>query len=482
MRTKGRAVFLAGAALAVLVAHAHSAGEEPRTPQKIPPKMALEVALAHNQEYKIAVQKLEMARERVRKSWGQLMPALESEASVMRQDAESGPMSLTDGQYDIKVVQIRFGINPGSFYNTLQLSRKEYLVAREDVRRVRGDVEYNVISSYFNLLLAGEMITLRRDSLGFLKSNLKDVQNLYRTGSVPRFELLQAQVQLKNQEPLLLDAENQHAVQLDTFNFHLGAGGVEYAADEEVLKIDRFRSPGGAARQKIDSLVAVALRNRPEIIQLENKREMAEHAEGVASAHYLWPVFTVGGYYGMTRFYNPYDPGVTVPGFGPMGPVPLDFSRLIGTPDWQNTWQVRAAATYRWGSLIPADPARAAEREERARIKEAEEELLRLKRLIAISIHSGYTRLVTSYLIIVSQKGNVATAEEGLRIAKESYRAGVIKNSELLSSELALTDARTNYIRAANGYYISLASLKRELGVEDERQILEETEKWTGKN
>ena len=50
------------------------------------------------------------------------------------------------------------------------------------------------------------------------------------------------------------------------------------------------------------------------------------------------------------------------------------------------------------------------------------------------------------------------------------------------ASELALTDARTNYIRAANGYYISLASLKRELGVEDERQILEETEKWTGRN
>ena len=62
-----------------------------------------------------------------------------------------------------------------------------------------------------------------------------------------------------------------------------------------------------------------------------------------------------------------------------------------------------------------------------------------MKQLIGISIRAGYSRLLTSSMTIKSQKENVESAEEGLRIARESYRAGVIKNSELLAAEFALT-------------------------------------------
>ena len=152
----------------------------------------------------------------------------------------------------------------------------------------------------------------------------------------------------------------------------------------------------------------------------------------------------------------------------------IDLSNISGTDEWQNTWQIRVAATYRWGAIIPADPTRAAEREEKLKIKEAEEELLKLKRLIGISIRSNYSKLITSYQIIKSQKENVTTAEEGLRVAKESYRAGIIKNSELLTVQLSLNNARTSYINAIYGYYVSLAELKKEIGINDERIIMED--------
>ncbi len=93
-----------------------SAAEKP-APEKISMEKALAVALENNQEYKIARYRLGEAREKVRASWGQLMPVLESEASMLRQGAESGFLSLSDGQYDIKFVQLRFGFYPGIFYN-----------------------------------------------------------------------------------------------------------------------------------------------------------------------------------------------------------------------------------------------------------------------------------------------------------------------------------------------------------------------------
>ncbi len=458
--------------LACISAGSLLAAAEKPIPEKIPVEEALSIALKNNQDYKIALYRLKEAKEKVHGAWGQLMPTLESEASLLRQGAENGFMSLSDGQYDIKFVQLKLGINPGIFYNSLQLSQKNYSVAQEEVRRIKSTIEYNVIKSYFNVLLAGEMIKLRRESMELLKSNLKDVENMFRTGSVPRFEVLQAKVQLKSQEPLLLDAENNYTVALDTLNYNLGIGRVMYTADEEVLKSDLYRQPAGDGDKKIEYLSSVALKNRPEIIQLERRKEIAEHSRDIDSSYYLWPTFSVGGYYGVTKLL-PNPVGLTIqPAVGP--PITPDMSSLTGTSAWQNTWQVKVAATYRWGSLVPSDPVRAAEREEELKLKEAEEELLKLRRLIAISVHSNYSRLISSYLTIKSQKDNVETAAEGLRIAKESYRAGVIKNSDLLGAELSLTNARTSYINAVYGYYVSLAELKKEIGTDDERIIMED--------
>jgi outer membrane protein len=437
-------------------------------PKRISLREAISIAMQNNHDYQIALKKLRAADERVNSVWGQLMPVLETEGSLMRQSAENGFMSLSDGQYDIKIVQMKFGINPGMFYNSLQLSKKSYQMAKEEVRRMRSVLSSDVIKAYFAVLIADEMITLRKDALRLLKENLKDVQNQYRTGSVPRFELLQAQVRLKSQEPHLIEAENAYRVALDLLNYHLGCGGVEYTADSSILDAKNYRLPEGAQEEVIQRLSEIALKNRPELIQLQMKREMARHASNINSSYYLWPTFSIGGYYGKTKLLaNP--PEVVID--TPLGPVEPDLSAITGTRDWQTTWQIRVAATYRWGALLPTDSVRATEREELVKVQQAEEELLKLKRVIQISIKSNYSDLVTSCHTIISREEGIEAATEGLRIARESYRAGVIKNSELLSAQFSLTEARTGYINAVNRYYLSLAELKREIGVDDEEII-----------
>ena len=199
------------------------------------------------------------------------------------------------------------------------------------------------------------------------------------------------------------------------------------------------------------------------------KKEIQGHRANINSSYYLWPTFSVGGYYG----YNKGLPNVSevfIP--TPAGPGYMDLSRIAGNGAWQPNWQVRIAATYRWGSLIPVDSTRAQEREAKIMAEEAEEELNKVKRLLTISIKSSYSNLLTSYQTIYSHKENVQKALEGLRIARESFRAGVIKNSDLLAAQVQLIQARTGYINAINTYYQSLAKLRKEIGVEDEGVIL----------
>lgn len=290
---------------------------------------AVKIALQGNYDYKIAELKMRESEERINSVWGQLMPVLESEASVARQYAENGSMSLSDGQTDIKFIQMKFGINPGVFYNSLQASKKSYAISKEDLRRIKSDVEYGVIKSYFDLLLADETIGLREESLDVLKANLKDVRNMYGTGAVPKFEVLQAQVQMMNQEPDLFRAQSGSRVALDMFNHRLGSERNSYTVKSEVLKGDVKPLVCSDPDKKIEMLTSVALKNRPEVIQVQRKIEAAGHSEDLYASYYLWPSFSVGGYYGMTKLDpNSIDTGIS-------GPFAPDFSGISGTDEWQ---------------------------------------------------------------------------------------------------------------------------------------------------
>lgn len=428
------------------------------------------IALENNHDYKIASIRVKQADERVSAVWGELFPALESEASATRQDAEKGFMSLSDGQYDLRFVQMRFGINPGIFYNNLQQSRKMYMVASEDMKRIKSEIELQVIRSYFAIIVADEMIKLRRDSIDLLKTNLKDVERLYSTGSIAKFDLLQARVQLNSQYPLLLEAENNYRTAIDYFNYVLGAPG-RVTADSSIMDKSVVSISDEGIDEKIEYLTSAAMKNRPELVQVRKKIEASMHRESMYDSYYIWPTFTVGGNYGMTKN----DPNKISLGFP--GPVQPDFSQLTGDDKWQKTWQVRVAATYRWGSLFGLDSNSSLSKGESLAADEGREEFMKLKKIISININSCYSRLITSYLTIVSQRENVETASEGLRIARESFKAGVIKNSDLITSELALTSARTGYINAVNSYYTALGELKRETGINDESIIFGKVKK-----
>jgi len=416
---------------------------------------AITIALKNSPEFLIAQQKLKQADEKIAQSWGMLYPALESEASAVRQYAENGFMSLSDGQYDVKFVQLRFGINPGHFYNSLSQSYSNYSLAKEEVKRVKSTIEYNVIKSYFDVITAFEIIKLRENSIAVLQANVADVSRQFNTGSVPKFELLQAQVQLQSQEPMLIEARNNYATACDLFNYTLGAKSGTYTVIFEGFDslIQQPQSP-----EIVDMLVEKALVHRPEVIQLSLSKDIVGDSINATQSVYLWPTFSVAGYYGKS-YLMPDAPQIQLP-FGQT----MDLSAITGTREWQTTWQVRVAATYRWGALAPVDTVQGVEREQKEKLQEIDQQLKQLKQAIAIAVRADYGKLVTAYQTIVSQRKNIETASEGLRVAKESYRAGVIKNADLLNAELQLTSARMGYIKAINDFWCAVAQLKKDTG------------------
>jgi len=65
---------------------------------------------------------------------------------------------------------------------------------------------------FYQILLNRELVGVQEESVKLLKSQLDDQQNRFDAGTVPRFNVLQAQVALSNQYPILITAQNNYRI------------------------------------------------------------------------------------------------------------------------------------------------------------------------------------------------------------------------------------------------------------------------------
>jgi outer membrane protein len=440
----------------------------------ITPEDAVDIALSSNRNVAAARIRLESANKRANQAWGDLMPSIESSASASRQGAENGFASLSDGSNDVRVIQASLFVNPGVVYNSIKSASYEKAYAKEDLRRAEFQAGADAIRAYFSVIRAKEMVRTRKDSLSYLKTNYNDVQNLFRNGSVPKYELLQAEIQLRNAEPLLLDAMNAETSSYDYLNLALGTEKASYGFPEGPVTAPELKDSGDDA--VTDALINEALRNRPEVIMMTIREQQSKHSVSAQKSMYLWPTFFLQGNYGFTQnlikdqSYSSSNPQAAAI----MSQI---LPKVAGDDEWQKTWQVKLGATFRWNGYLPFDKNSQKEEEEQLKSDEIAVNIAQIKHAVATSVKRNYLSLKTSRQTIDVKLSTIATAEEGLRIARESYRAGIIKNSELLSAEASLSSARASYIDSIYTFYVSLAELRNETGANVDKILFKEHRK-----
>src|SRR5438045_6264748 len=69
-----------------------------------------------------------------------------------------------------------------------------------------------VRQQFYLVLLDRALIGVQEESVRLLQSQLQDQQNRFEAGTVPRFNVLQAQVALSNQIPQLINAQNHYRI------------------------------------------------------------------------------------------------------------------------------------------------------------------------------------------------------------------------------------------------------------------------------
>lgn len=186
---------------------------------------AIDVALANNSDVKRSLLSLESADEQVRIAWSEVLPDVSGSATYTRNleipvnfvpaqffdpDAPAGelvPLQFgTDNNWQggISVEQTLFrgeaivGIGSSKVYKAVQ---------SENLRATAQEIVTQTRLAYYNVLVAREQLRLQQATVERLEENLNENRARQRAGLVDEYNVLEVQVQLGNQRPLLTQAE-----------------------------------------------------------------------------------------------------------------------------------------------------------------------------------------------------------------------------------------------------------------------------------
>ena len=116
-------------------------------------------------------------------------------------------VSQSDVSYAISVLGTQLIFN-GTTFNQIRGTFFQRDSAYFAFRNVLDSLIATVKTQFYQIIVNGELVKVNEENVHLLEAQLKDQQNRFEAGTVPRFNVLQADVQLHNQIPQLITAQN----------------------------------------------------------------------------------------------------------------------------------------------------------------------------------------------------------------------------------------------------------------------------------
>jgi outer membrane protein len=293
--------------------------------------------------------------------------------------------------------------------------------ADEQTELVAQQIRFEVLKSYYGVLLAQSRVVVADEAIQIGTADLKRIKDKFETGFVVRSDLLAAEVQVSEFRQQKIQAIGEVAIAQAALNTALGlpANSPHTITDRLSERLFSIENPDELNRQ--------ALQNRPEYARaMLVVRSNARQVRG-ARDEMLPRVDAFAG-------------------LGVSGRSPV-----TGSSDYT----VGAAVTinvFDPGRKARIDQARAAEA-----IAQAEQE--HLANQISFEVVRAYQQFVSARERLQVMAQTTTQASEVLRIVQDRYREGLTTITEVLRAELALMRARTDVLTARHDHYVAYANV-----------------------
>jgi outer membrane protein len=376
---------------------------------------------------------------------GSLVESPQSQVGDARTFAAAAPTAtpgvrntqLSDVSYSISVIGTQLIFN-GTTYNQIRGTFFQRDSAYFSFRNILDQLLATVKTQFYQVVVNRELIKVQEQSVHLLESQLKDQQNRFEAGTVPRFNVLQAEVALYNQLPLLITAQNNYRISKITLAKTLGLDFQPRRGENPPLEVVGEMPYNPRTISLVDA------------IELGKERRPFLKQARANVLNQLQQVRTTAGQY---------LPTITATGGGEWVSSPInsswhDISKgwIAGVQGSMPIWDSGAIA----GQVI----------QQRALLSEAKITYDDDVRQVELEVQTAYSNLQQNQELIKSQEKNVELADEALRLAKARLDAGAGVQLDVLNAQVQLLTAQTTRLQALFGYNSSLAEFDRATGAQ----------------
>lgn len=316
----------------------------------------------------------------------------------------------------------------GRTKNSYRQARSNRKIKEEDYKRERNLLRFKVTESFYNLILAGELLNLSQESYAQMERHLRQVEDRYENGLASKFDLLRARVQLANLKPQLIRSKNSLILAENRFKSLLAFPSRTEVRLQGELKYESMEI-------ELSRAISEALKNRPEIISLKEQENIALARVRLASASNKPLLSAIYNY----QFQKPYH----------------------WKDEWGKEWDAMVVLQF---PIFSGFSTKGKVLQSRSQFKEVKYNLEDKNEKIELEVREIYLNLRQEEETIISQRENVGQAEEAMRIAEKRYISGMITNLEFMDAQLAVTQAKTDYLQALANYLIAKAKLIKAMG------------------
>lgn len=320
-----------------------------------------------------------------------------------------------------------------SAFRTARLSREQSWLKYQTTL---ADVVLGVQVAYYDVLLAQQQIVVQEASVELLSRVLSDTTRRYEAGTVPRFNVLRAEVELANARPKLIRAKNSFRIAKNNLANLLGFD-VPRDTPEDIPLTLSGKLDAEPYQVELPGAIRLALANRTELQALRKAQALRNEEVKVAKAGYKPSVQAFAGYDAHNSMFHS-DLGYEVHGW--VTGVEVSWNLFDGMATRGRVKQA-VALSDRTGL-----------------------ELDDTGRRIELEVRTAYSNFIEAREVNESEKKVVEEAEEAVRLARSRYDAGTGTQLDVLSAQTALTDARTTAIQALHDYSVARARLERASG------------------
>jgi len=332
-----------------------------------------------------------------------------------------------DGGIDVSYTLLDFGRREAA----ANISAAELQVSELELQVVQQTVRLEIATLYYELQNSAEAVRISQAAVANSEQNLRDTDLREEVGAGTRYDTLQAQTQLADDQVSLLSAQNDQAIAQRSLAQILGIG--ETAEDLSVEAI--ARRPIWPL--SLEDTLAQAYQTRAELSQQQLAQTIQQNTASLASAE-LSPELSLSAGY--------------------------DFANsLFGTDDsLLNSWEdgLNISLDMSW-TLYDGGAVQAQVEQANAAEEIAASELADQQDEIRLAVETAYLSVQSATEQIAAAEVGVVSAGEGLSLAQLRFQAGVGIQLEVLEAQSDLTDAQSTLAQTITAYNQSIVELER---------------------